>query len=192
MLPDEKRTISYFKRFRMEITLADAPPVPEVPPGYSWLAWNEGLIDAHADVLHASFREEIDSVVFPSLGDPVGCRCLMVEITRKAGFLPEATWLLAGPSGPVASVQGVRDRSGLGAIQNLGVAPGHRGRGLGEAVLLKALHGFRSHGLPQALLEVTARNDPAVRLYRRVGFRCRKTLYKAVEVPAVAGPPSIL
>ena len=192
MLPDEKRTISYFKRFRMEITLADAPPAPQLPPGYSWLSWNEGLIDCHAEVLHASFREEIDSVVFPSLGDPVGCRCLMVEISRKAGFLAEATWLVAGPSGPVGSVQGVRDRTGLGAIQNLGVAPGHRGRGLGEALLLQALQGFRAQGSLQALLEVTARNDPAVRLYRRVGFRCRKTLYKAVEVPAVAGPTGIL
>ena len=192
MLSDAQRTVSYFKRFRMEIALADAPPVPELPAGHSWLSWNDGLLDAHADVLHASFREEIDAVVFPSLGDPVGCRCLMVEISRKAGFLPEATWLIAGPSGPVGSVQGVCDRSGLGAIQNLGVAPGSRGRGLGEALLLQALHGFRAHGLLQALLEVTARNDPAVRLYRRVGFRCRKTLYKAVEVPAVAGPTSIL
>jgi GNAT superfamily N-acetyltransferase len=192
MLPDEKRTISYFKRFRMEITLADAPPVPELPPGYSWLAWNDGLLDSHAEVLYASFRDEIDSVVFPSLGDPIGCRCLMVEISRKAGFLPEATWLVAGPGGPIGSVQGVRDRTGPGAIQNLGVAPGQRGRGLGEALLLRALHGFRAQGLPQALLEVTARNDPAVRLYRRVGFRCRKTLYKAVEVPAVAGPTAIL
>jgi ribosomal protein S18 acetylase RimI-like enzyme len=86
----------------------------------------------------------------------------------------------------------VRDRTGLGAIQNLGVVPAHRGRGLGEALLLQALQGFRAQGSLQALLEVTARNDPAVRLYRRVGFRCRKTLYKAVEVPAVAGPTGIL
>src|SRR5690242_14998091 len=175
MLPDDKRAISYFKRFRMEIILADAPPVPDLPPGYSWLPWSEALLDAHADALHASFRDEIDSVVFPSLGDPIGCRCLMTEISRKAGFLPEATWLVAGPAGPVGSVQGVCDRTGLGAIQNLGVAPAHRGRGLGEALLLQALQGFRAQGLLQALLEVTARNDPAVRLYRRVGFRCRKT-----------------
>ncbi len=188
MLPDENRTVSYFKRFRMELALAEMPPVPELPAGYAWLPWGECLADVHADTLHASFRNEIDAQVFPSLGDPVGCRCLMFEIARKPGFLPEATWLIASESGPVATVQGVRDRSGLGAIQNLGVAPGHRGRGLGEALLLKALLGFRCCGLQTALLEVTARNDPAVRLYRRVGFRCRKTLYKAVEVAAVVGP----
>jgi ribosomal protein S18 acetylase RimI-like enzyme len=87
-----------------------------------------------------------------------------------------------GPAGPAATVQGVCDRTGTGAIQNLGVVPTHRSKGMGEALLLHALHGFRAVGLRQAMLEVTAQNDPAVRLYRRVGFRCRKTLYKAVEV----------
>jgi ribosomal protein S18 acetylase RimI-like enzyme len=188
MLPDENRTISYFKRFRMELPLTDLPPLPELPPGYSWLPWSECLVDAHAEALHVSFRNEIDAVVFPSLGDPVGCRCLMFEIARKAGFLQEATWLITSEAGPVGTVQGVRDRTGLGAIQNLGVAAGHRGRGLGEALLLRALGGFRACGLPAALLEVTARNDPAVRLYRRLGFRCRKTLYKAVEVSTLVGP----
>jgi GNAT superfamily N-acetyltransferase len=188
MLPDENRTISYFKRFRMEIVLADLPPVPDLPPGYSWQPWSELLADVHAEVLHASFRTEIDAVVFPSLGDPGGCRCLMFEIARKPGFTPGATWLIMSEAGHVATVQGVRDRSGMGAIQNLGVVPAHRGRGLGEALLLKSLTGFRACGLTTGLLEVTARNDPAVRLYRRVGFRCRKTLYKAVEVSTLVGP----
>jgi ribosomal protein S18 acetylase RimI-like enzyme len=30
-------------------------------------------------------------------------------------------------------------------------------------------------------LEVTANNDAAVRLYRRLGFRSVKTVYKAIE-----------
>ena len=33
------------------------------------------------------------------------------------------------------------------------------------------------------MLEVTARNEPAVRMYRNVGFRSYKTLYRGVEVP---------
>ncbi len=185
MTPGDQRRISYFKRYRMEIPLAAAAPPPAPPAGCSWLAWADTLGGAHAEVLCASFREEIDAVVFPSLGDPVGCRCLMMEIARKPGFVPEATWLLMTESGPVGSVQGVCDRFGLGAIQNLGVVPAYRGRGLGEALLLQALHGFRLRGLALGLLEVTAQNEAAVRLYRRVGFRARKTLYKAVEVPSM-------
>jgi ribosomal protein S18 acetylase RimI-like enzyme len=48
---------------------------------------------------------------------------------------------------------------------------------------LQALHGFRRYGLAKASLEVTAQNDAAVRMYRRAGFRFRKTLYRMVEPP---------
>jgi len=180
LLPVDHRQLSYFKRFKMETDLLAAPPVPALPPGYFWVPWHDNLLDIHAEVLCHSFFSEIDAVVFASLGEPLGCRLLMAEIVRKPGFLPAATWLLACPDGYVGTVQGVCDRS-VGAIQNLGVVPPHRGRGLGEALMLKALAGFHQAGMLRALLEVTAQNDPAVRLYRRLGFRRRKTLYKAVE-----------
>jgi RimJ/RimL family protein N-acetyltransferase len=46
--------------------------------------------------------------------------------------------------------------------------------------MLQALHGFWRAGLGRAILEVTAANHAAIRLYRRLGFRSRKTIYKAV------------
>jgi ribosomal protein S18 acetylase RimI-like enzyme len=174
--------LRYFKRYRMERDFGPPlPPVPPLPDAYFWLPWDDALIDAHASAKFASFHTEIDAQVFPSLGSPTGCGQLMRAIRLKPGFLPGATWLLACGHEYCGTVQGVRERSGWGAIQNLGVAPAHRGRGLGEALMLQALHGFRLAGLPGAFLEVTAQNDAAVRLYRRLGFRCRKTVYKAVE-----------
>jgi ribosomal protein S18 acetylase RimI-like enzyme len=174
-------SIAYFKRFRMEMDLHDAPPVPPLPAVFYWVPWDESLLELHAEVKFHCFHDEIDATVFPSLGDRVGCSCLMNEICRKPGFLPQATWLLACEGGYCGTVQGVRDRSGLGAVQNLGVTPAFRGRGFGSALLLQALQGFRRAGLGRAFLEVTAQNDGAIRLYRRLGFRCRKTIYKAVE-----------
>ena len=82
----------------------------------------------------------------------------MTEMSRKSTFLPAATWLLTGPQGYIGSVQGLREHGGVGAIQNLGIVPEARGRGLGTALLLQALHGFRQAGLKYGLLEVTARN----------------------------------
>jgi GNAT superfamily N-acetyltransferase len=171
--------VRYFKRYKMEADLAGLPP-PEVPSRYRWLPWSAALLEVHADVLCQSFTCELDGEVFPSLADRNGCTCLLTEIACKPGFLPGATWLLVDSGDlPCATVQGVHSR-GLGAIQNLGVLPSHRGRGLGRAALLQALHGFWRAGLGRALLEVTAENDCAMRLYRSVGFRSRKTLYKAV------------
>ena len=177
--------LAYFKRFRMEIDLNDLPPRQRLPEGFAWVNWDPYLVEPHSEVLYSCFFEEIDATVFPSLGSRSGCQLLMTEIAGKPGFLPEATWLLSGPGGYVGSVQGVRERSGLGAIQNLGIVPAFRGQGLGKALLLQSLHGFFEEGLGRAYLEVTAQNDGAVRLYHRVGFRRRKTVYKTVEVSGV-------
>ena len=179
--PDSSRRIVYFKRFKMEADL-DRLPAPVLPPGYALLPWAPAHIEAHAEVLFRCFFSEIDAVVFASLGDPDGCRRLMTEITRKSGFVPGATWLLTCDGLACGSVQGIRDRS-VGAIQNLGVMAAHRGRGLGAQLLLQAMHGFRQAGARRTLLEVTAQNERAIRVYRRLGFRRVKTLYKAVAAP---------
>jgi ribosomal protein S18 acetylase RimI-like enzyme len=91
--------------------------------------------------------------------------------------------LLADGDIGVGTVQGIADRIGAGGIQNLGIVPAYRGKGLGAALLLQALHGFRQSGLARATLEVTAQNETAIQMYRRLGFRFRKTLYRSVDTP---------
>jgi ribosomal protein S18 acetylase RimI-like enzyme len=178
--------LTYFKRYRMELDLARVLPPAVLPTGFGWRPWDDSLIEMHAEAKYLSFRDDLDSKVFPSLGHPVGCRDLMRAIRLRDGFCPGSTWLVAGPDGVAGTVQGLCDRSRAGAIQNLGVVPGCRGLGLGAALLLKALHGFRAVGIGRAYLEVTARNDAAVRLYRKYGFRSYRTIYKPVEVPEPA------
>jgi len=173
--------ITYYKRFRMEIDLDGAITPPGLPAPFAWVAWDEALLDRHAEVKYLSFRDEIDASVFPCLGDRYGCQRLMREIRRKPGFLAGATWMIACPGGFAGTVQGVMDRGPIGAIQNLGVLPAYRGVGLGDALVRQALEGFYQAGLRRAYLEVTAENSGAVRLYRAVGFRRAKTLYKAVD-----------
>jgi len=172
--------ITYYKRLRMEINLAGLTPLRPLPEPLYWAPWEESLLADHAEVKYLSFRGEIDAAVFPCLGDPYGCQRLMREIRRKPGFLPEATWLIAGPGGYVGTIQGVVDYGPMGAVQNVGVIPSYRGLGLGRALVDQALAGFVRAGLKRAYLEVTAENRGAVQLYHSLGFRRAKTLYKAV------------
>lgn len=181
--------LTYFKRYRLEISLTGALfECPALPEDYQLLAWRPALLPAHADTKYRSFCYEIDANVFPCLGARDGCRRLMDEITRRDNFVPEATWLLAqqGPGHATpeycGTIQGLRDSQGFGAVQNLGVTPLHRSRGLGRVLLRQALEGFRGVGLRRAYLEVTAQNTGAIRLYLSLGFRRVKTVYKAVEV----------
>lgn len=175
--------ITYYKRFRMEIDLDGSIEPPEPPWPLEWLGWDDSLLERHAEAKFLCFRDEIDTELFPCLGERPGCVRLMREIRRKPGFLPGATWLIAGPRGDVATIQGVIDRGPIGAIQNVGVVPGYRGRGLGRLIVRKALEGFYRAGLRRAYLEVTAENSRAVLLYRDIGFRKARVLYKAVGTP---------
>jgi ribosomal protein S18 acetylase RimI-like enzyme len=180
-------SVSYFKRYRMEFDLRDRRSVPLfVPRGYRLLAWQSDLLAGHSEAKYLSFRHEIDADVFECLAELDGCQRLMHEISLKDGFLPEATWLAIYSDGRdieyCGTIQGIRATHKYGAIQNVGVTPAHRGRGIGSALIYAALGGFQQVGLPRAYLEVTAQNDGAVRLYKRLGFRRTKTLFKAVEL----------
>ncbi|MEO0532126.1 MAG: GNAT family N-acetyltransferase [Planctomycetota bacterium] len=178
---------TYYKRYRMEADLRRASRRPALPPGYRFVRWSDDLLLEHAEAKFHAFRDEIDSRVFDCLGDEVGCLRLMEEIVRKPGFLPEATWLIEyadrpGPAEAVGTVQGIRVTPRYGSVQNVGVTPWGRGRGLGKALVSAAMQGFREAGLQRATLEVTATNLPAVRMYESLGFRRVKTSYRAVEV----------
>jgi GNAT superfamily N-acetyltransferase len=175
--------LKYFKRHRMELALRHPLRPPELPAGYRWLAWDDELIAMHAEVKFQSFHHHEDALVFPSLATRAGCHDLMNAIRFRPNFCPQATWLIAGPDGCVGTIQGLLDGNGFGGIQNVGVVPECRGLGLGRALVFQALTGFASVGVPRAFLEVTATNEPAVRLYRAIGFRAYKTLYRGVELP---------
>ena len=180
--------LAYFKRYRMEIDLGRNFDPGVLPAGYRLVPWDESLLESHAETKYLSFRSEIDANVFPCLGELAGCHRLMNEIRHKEGFLPQATWLITYQPNLEAApefcgtIQGIRDASQMGAIQNLGVTPEHRGIGLGTYLLRKALQGFQQARLARAFLEVTAQNAGAIGLYQRIGFTRSRTVYKAVEV----------
>lgn len=177
-------SLTYFRRYRMECDLRQSlVEMPPCPVGYHLVPHRDTLNRSHAAAKFESFRHEIDANVFPCLGRQDGCLRLMKEITSRAAFVPQATWLIryAGDDVAVGTIQGLSMDS-WGSIQNIGVVPAHRGRGLGALLLSRAAAGFREIGVRRMHLEVTTQNVAAVRLYDRLGFRPAQVVYKAVEV----------
>ena len=180
--------LRYHKRFQMELDLRRwRRQAVGLHPDYRLRPWSGDLIREHAEAKFYSFRDELDAVVFPCLGEPESCLRLMQEIRDRDGFVPEATWLaqyFGSGSNRVEScgtIQAIRTSRGRANIQNIGVTPLHRGRGVGAALIVTAVAGLQHVGVTKVALEVTAVNDTAVRLYRRLGFRTTKTVYKASE-----------
>ncbi|WP_232098654.1 GNAT family N-acetyltransferase [Gimesia aquarii] len=187
-------TDTYFRRFRMEIDLYNARlEDSKLPDGYRWCPWELTTVDRHAIVKYHSFKSELDAKVFPCLGEYEGCHKLMTDISRQRNFLATGTWLITwdgmGNEDPVdcGTIQAIVPSKIMGAVQNVGITPKHRGMGLGRALVNKCLIGFREAGMKRVYLEVTADNEPAINLYRSIGFRLTRTLYKPsqhVEAPS--------
>ena len=115
--------VTYVRRFRMELDLETRRPAPpRLPEGYAVFAWptSETIAEAsagpsveapvepqsgdlsrrHASVKWRSFAGELDSRVFPSLGEPTGCDRLMRSICEQPQFIPQATLLLCWNAEP--------------------------------------------------------------------------------------------
>ncbi len=182
-------SVTWFKRYRMQIDLKRAVPLEIMQHDrYQFLPWNIDLIAEHAEAKYLSFCDELDAHVFPCLGNVDACHKLMTEISCRQGFVPQATWLLvftdpfSGHSENCGTVQGIRENLREGSIQNLGIAPEHRGFGLGTSLLIHALKGFQRAGIQHVNLEVTAHNEGALKLYKRLGFSIRKIVYKSIDL----------
>jgi GNAT superfamily N-acetyltransferase len=67
-------------------------------------------------------------------------------------------------------------RGDEGWIGGMGTAPPHRRRGLGEAALREVLDEARNRGAASVRLEVIEQNQPARKLYEKLGFRHERDL----------------
>jgi len=157
---------------------------PQLPTGFWFVEWSASLIEPHADILHRSFRDDIDGTVFATFRQYNHCRRLIEILVDSPHFLPEATLLIAygNPEGLfefVANIQGLKLADDVGAIQNVAVLPEYRRRGIGQALVLGALQGFQRSGVQRVTLEATSDNHAAVNLYDQIGF----TTFRAYDRP---------
>lgn len=92
--------------------------------------------------------------VFPPDDDPGGTVFVAADGPRVRGFV----------------AVDLEDWHRRVVIRQVTVAPGHRGRGIGRALVEHACAHGREHGALTAWLETSSVNVPAVRAYRRLGF----------------------
>jgi len=64
-----------------------------------------------------------------------------------------------------------------GHIVSIAVMPKHRRKGIGYALVSKAMEGMRFYGAKQAFLEVRVSNLPAISLYEKLGFKVTRTIH---------------
>lgn len=70
-------------------------------------------------------------------------------------------------------------------VVGIGLLPDHRGRGLGEKLMLQALAAARAFGFGRVELSVRHDNARALALYRKVGFKIEGQKRHALQVDGV-------
>lgn len=152
---------------RMEMTLREPPPAPEWPAGVIARPFVAGQDErAVYDVMQAAFAGAYDDDI-------------SFEEWRREVFAPErmdpALWTLATDGealvGAIISRTDTDDDGQMGWLEDVGVHPAWRQRGLGLAMLHHSLGVFYQRGIRRCGLSVDAHNaSGAVRLYERIGM----------------------
>jgi N-acetylglutamate synthase len=105
------------------------------------------------------------------------CRLNGVDASRiplmthmLGNIVPETVYASIVQDGEIAAVGlGVADRGYIGLF-DIVTAAHFRQRGLGQRIVTSLLAWGRSRGAQQAYLQVVAANEPALRLYTKIGF----------------------
>jgi len=142
------------------VTALARPPEPRDADGIEVVAPG---IDAFADavaLLQESTREQRDAYH-----------------ERMANTPQPARYLMAQREGRVIGVGTVMLEDGLAGIFSMATAPDVRRQGVASALLARLLAWAWEHGASHAYLQVEARNDPAVAVYRRFGFATAYTYH---------------
>ncbi len=139
----------------------------------AFVPWSETTVPWFYQVYVQAFRERPG---FPGWNQEEWTEAL----TGGTGFRKDLSALAVVRSQPVGFVISSVRESITGWIDQIGVAPQARGRGVAAALIAHTLDAFRPAGLRDAGLEVNANNEAARRVDEHAGFqeRGRRRVYE--------------
>jgi ribosomal protein S18 acetylase RimI-like enzyme len=84
-------------------------------------------------------------------------------------YMPDASYVALEGSRIIGAIL-VTHWMGTPLVAELGVAKDRRGKGIGRDLLQASMHRLAARDEPRLALYVTVGNDPAIALYRKIGF----------------------
>lgn len=169
-----------FTRLFMELKLGPAGKRRTlVFPQVELRPWTENDFQPAGQLITQAYAGHIDSEIndqYRSLG---GAMRFLNNIVRFPGCgVFDAGSSLVAVSRETGQMIGLllcsRVREDVGHVTQVCLAPDHRGRGLGEALMNACARELARRGFQSLSLTVTENNRQAVELYRKLGFETRK------------------
>ena len=154
------------RQWQMRLELDDFV-LREVETDYETAEMRPGEESIMTELQNAAFGESWGFA--PNIPEEIAYR------VRMAGSAPGDVLLLRVDGEPAAycwtRLEPMTEGGSLGIIWMIGSDPAKRGLGLGRAMINESIRALMSRGAGAIELTVYADNDPAVGLYRSVGFR---------------------
>jgi ribosomal-protein-alanine N-acetyltransferase len=97
--------------------------------------------------------------------DPWSENSIASEVDNRLSY-----WLVAEIEGVIAGYVGSQTVLDAADMMNLAVSPGHRRKGIGQALVNALVEHLRQNKVIALLLEVRVSNAPAIALYESLGF----------------------
>lgn len=152
------------------------------PPGTKLQTWNDSYFEEMASLIVAAYRDHVDSQINDQYGHSSGALRFLKNIVIFPGcgvFQPETSLVAVEASGGpeermVGAVLTSRVAPGIAHVTQICVARARQGQGLGRRLMEASLKRLTARGYRGVSLTVTAENEPAVKLYRRLGFHVIK------------------
>ena len=109
--------------------------------------------------------EQIAKLETECFSDPWSVSSIRYELTNPLSY-----WLVAVEDGDVVGYVGSQTVLGETDMMNLAVSPRHRRRGVGKRLVERLICDLRKQGVYRLVLEVRVSNEPAIILYKALGF----------------------
>ncbi len=137
--------------------------------------WAEQDYQSAAGVITAAYRGHIDSEINDQYRTNAGSNRFLNNIVRFPGcgvFDPDSSFVAIHR--PTNALIGLilcsRVKDDVGHVTQVCLVPEHRGRGIGESLIVSTYTSLRNRNFNLLSLTVTEANHRAVDLYRRLGF----------------------
>jgi ribosomal protein S18 acetylase RimI-like enzyme len=165
-------------RYFLELDLQPPLRQKEPTPTDRITPWDASYLPGAAQATWKSYQDEPDAVICEDYCSIAGCENYLRSLVENPGcgiFQPDASFLGLDANGmPCGFIICSRTSAFAGMIPQIAILPSHQGRGLGNALMYRALSRLKAMGMRTVSLTVTQRNRRALEWYQRIGFRIRK------------------
>ncbi len=156
------------KRLDMKIELASREiPTPKLPCGLSIVPFNSSMERELAQMIFKCYNGHGDLEFLQERATLDGCLALVKKEIAE-GKLVAPIVVKCGEKFCGFAWTALHD--GKYYVSEVGVVPEFQGKGIGRALVLSVLSNFKSAGIKEAYLGVSASNLPAAPLYKSIGF----------------------